>query len=118
VQPPGKQFRDMQQLSGGEQTIAALALLFALHKHRPAPFFVMDEVDAHLDNHNVYKLSAYIRRRACGSGGDLQAIVVSHKDTFFESASGLVGVFREQAAEMSSTISLDLDAFRGERGVA
>ena len=48
--PPMKRFRDMEQLSGGEKTVAALALLFAIHSYRPAPFFVMDEVDAALDN--------------------------------------------------------------------
>ena len=48
--PPMKRFRDMEQLSGGEKTVAALALLFAIHSYQPAPFFVMDEVDAALDN--------------------------------------------------------------------
>lgn len=48
--PPMKRFRDMEQLSGGEKTVAALALLFSIHSFRPAPFFVMDEVDAALDN--------------------------------------------------------------------
>ena len=48
--PPMKRFRDMDQLSGGEKTVAALALLFAIHSYHPAPFFVMDEVDAALDN--------------------------------------------------------------------
>jgi structural maintenance of chromosome 1 len=48
--PPMKRFRDMEQLSGGEKTVAALALLFSVHSFRPAPFFVMDEVDAALDN--------------------------------------------------------------------
>jgi structural maintenance of chromosome 1 len=41
--PPMKRFRDMEQLSGGEKTVAALSLLFAIHSYRPAPFFVMDE---------------------------------------------------------------------------
>ena len=49
--------RDMDQLSGGEKTVAALALLFAIHAYRPAPFFVLDEVDAALDNINVKKVS-------------------------------------------------------------
>jgi structural maintenance of chromosome 1 len=48
--PPMKRFRDMEQLSGGEKTVAALSLLFAIHSYRPAPFFVMDEIDAALDN--------------------------------------------------------------------
>jgi structural maintenance of chromosome 1 len=52
--PPMKRFRDMEQLSGGEKTVAALSLLFAIHSYRPAPFFVMDEVDAALDNGKHY----------------------------------------------------------------
>jgi structural maintenance of chromosome 1 len=59
--PPMKRFRDMEQLSGGEKTVAALALLFAIHSYRPAPFFVMDEVDAALDNVNVRKVCHYIK---------------------------------------------------------
>ena len=108
----------MQQLSGGEKTIAALALLFALRAHRPSPFFLMDEVDAALDNNNVFKLSAYIRRRACGGGGsgDLQAIVISHKDTLYSSASALVGVFRDAAAESSLTVTLGLVDYQGGKG--
>lgn len=47
--PPMKRFRDMDQLSGGEKTMAALALLFAIHSYHPSPFFVLDEVDAALD---------------------------------------------------------------------
>ncbi len=48
--------RDIQQLSGGEKTMAALALLFSIHSFRQAPFFVLDEVDAALDNVNVKKV--------------------------------------------------------------
>ncbi|KAF9230138.1 RecF/RecN/SMC N terminal domain-containing protein, partial [Melanogaster broomeanus] len=47
--PPMRRSRDMEQLSGGEKTVAALALLFAIHSYQPAPFFVLDEVDAALD---------------------------------------------------------------------
>ncbi len=57
--PPMKRFRDMEQLSGGEKTVAALALLFAIHSFHPSPFFVLDEVDAALDNSNVSKVAAY-----------------------------------------------------------
>ena len=52
--PPMKRFRDMEQLSGGEKTVAALSLLFAIHSYHPAPFFVMDEVDAALDNSKFF----------------------------------------------------------------
>ncbi|CAB1120003.1 unnamed protein product [Ectocarpus sp. CCAP 1310/34] len=73
--PPMKRFRDMEQLSGGEKTVAALGLLFAIHSFRPAPFFVMDEIDAALDNINVKKVCNYIQ----GRSGDFQSIVISLK---------------------------------------
>ena len=55
--PPMKRFRDMEQLSGGEKTMAALSLLFAVHSYHPSPFFVMDEIDAALDFQNVAKVA-------------------------------------------------------------
>lgn len=57
--PPTKRFRDMDQLSGGEKTVAALGLLFAIHSFHPSPFFVLDEVDAALDNTNVEKVRVH-----------------------------------------------------------
>ena len=74
--PPMKRFRDMDQLSGGEKTIAALALLFAIHTYQPAPFFVLDEVDAALDGQNVARVSNYIREHASDR---VQFIVISLK---------------------------------------
>ena len=62
--PPAKRFRDMEHLSGGEKTMAALALLFAIHSYQPSPFFVLDEVDAALDNANVAKLVNYVKEHA------------------------------------------------------
>ena len=53
---PGKRFQPMSNLSGGEKTVAALALLFAIHSFKPAPFFVLDEIDAALDNTNIGKV--------------------------------------------------------------
>ena len=73
--PAGKRFRDMDQLSGGERTVAALALLFAIHKFRPSPFLVMDEIDAALDNVNVTRVAQYIRERA--AKGELQFVIIS-----------------------------------------
>lgn len=54
---PGKRFQPMSNLSGGEKTVAALALLFAIHSYKPAPFFVLDEIDAALDNTNIGKVT-------------------------------------------------------------
>jgi structural maintenance of chromosome 1 len=103
--PPTKRFRDMEQLSGGEKTVAALALLFAVHSFRPSPFFVLDEVDAALDNLNVAKVAAYIRSKSRddakgpdsgGQGTGFQSVVISLKDTFYDKADALVGVYRDQ----------------------
>uniref|UniRef100_A0ACB8ELR2 Structural maintenance of chromosomes protein 1A n=1 Tax=Sphaerodactylus townsendi TaxID=933632 RepID=A0ACB8ELR2_9SAUR len=58
---PGKRFRPMDNLSGGEKTVAALALLFAIHSYKPAPFFVLDEIDAALDNTNIGKVATAIK---------------------------------------------------------
>jgi structural maintenance of chromosome 1 len=103
--PPLKRFRDMEHLSGGEKTMAALALLFAVHSYQPSPFFVLDEVDAALDNANVAKLVGYIKRNA---GPGMQFIVISLKAGLFEGSETLVGVMRDQAANSSKTLTLDV----------
>lgn len=72
---PGKRFQPMSNLSGGEKTIAALALLFAIHSYQPAPFFVLDEIDAALDNTNIGKVASYIVEKTT----NLQTIVISLK---------------------------------------
>ena len=105
--PPMKRFRDMEQLSGGEKTIAALSLLFAIHSFRPAPFFIMDEVDAALDNVNVLKVCNYIRQRS----SDFQCIVISLKDMFYERSESLVGICRDVSSSSSRTLTLDLTKF-------
>ncbi len=111
--PPTKRFRDMDQLSGGERTVAALALLFAIHDYRPSPFFVLDEIDAALDNLNVGKVSTYIRNRA----PDLQTIVISLKDAFFEKADALVGIYRDVSLNSSRLLTFDLAAYPDDQQV-
>ncbi|OWZ56956.1 cohesin complex subunit psm1 [Cryptococcus neoformans 125.91] len=103
--PPGKRFAEMEQLSGGEKTMAALALLFAIHSFHPAPFFVLDEVDAALDATNVQKLARYVRSQA---DRNVQFLIISLKSTLYEKADGLVGVYREQEENSSMTLTLDL----------
>lgn len=105
--PPTKRFRDMDQLSGGERTVAALALLFACHDFQPSPFFILDEVDAALDSGNVAKVSAYVQSRA----PELQTIVISHKDVLFEKADALVGIYRDDAINSSRILTLDLSVY-------
>lgn len=109
--PPLKRFRDMEQLSGGEKTMAALALLFAIHSYQPSPFFVLDEVDAALDNANVAKIANYIRANATNG---LQFLVISLKNALFHQSDGLVGVYREQELNSSRTLTLDLEQYEGQ----
>jgi structural maintenance of chromosome 1 len=103
--PPLKRFRDMEHLSGGEKTIAALALLFAIHSYQPSPVCVLDEVDAALDNVNVSRVAKYVREHA--SPG-MQFIVISLKAGFFQESETLVGVMRDQAKMTSKYLSLDV----------
>ncbi|KAK3109374.1 Structural maintenance of chromosomes protein 1B [Teratosphaeriaceae sp. CCFEE 6253] len=103
--PPLKRFRGMEHLSGGEKTMAALALLFAVHTFAPSPFFVLDEVDAALDNANTSQLAAYVREHA---GPGMQFVVISLKTGLFQHSETLVGVMRDRGGESSRALTLDL----------
>ncbi|OII71847.1 uncharacterized protein cubi_00655 [Cryptosporidium ubiquitum] len=100
--PPSKRFRDIQQLSGGEKTMAALALLFAMQSYHPSPFFVLDEVDAALDPCNVQSIAKFLRKAS------FQSIVISLKDRLFSQADTLIGVYKNRELQTSSTMTLDL----------
>ncbi|KAH8581647.1 SMC1 structural maintenance of chromosomes 1 [Cryptosporidium sp. chipmunk genotype I] len=100
--PPSKRFRDIQQLSGGEKTMAALALLFAMQSYRPSPFFVLDEVDAALDPRNVQSIAKFLKKAS------FQSIVISLKDRLFSQADTLIGVYKNREMQTSSTMTLDL----------
>ena len=102
--PPTKRFLDMEHLSGGERTIAALSLLFAIHSYRPAPFFVLDEVDAALDAGNVGLLGKFLREQAMASG--TQFIVISLKGALYERAEALVGVYKQDLSSRVLTLRL------------
>lgn len=106
--PPTKSFRGIDQLSGGEKSVAALALLFAVHSYRPAPFFVLDEVDAALDAQNVARVAAYIRSHA---SAEFQFIVISLKAMLYEKSEALLGVMRNQQVNSSRTFTLDLEQY-------
>lgn len=73
VRPPKKSWKQIQNLSGGEKTLASLSLVFALHHYKPTPLYVMDEIDAALDFRNVSILAHYIKVRAiCAVNIELQ----------------------------------------------
>jgi structural maintenance of chromosome 1 len=107
VVPPSKTYRDITQLSGGEKTVAALALLFALHTFRPAPFFIMDEVDAALDAANVETVARYLQYRSSLD----QVILISLKPQCYEKSESLVGVCVDRDQDSSKCIILDLTEF-------
>uniref|UniRef100_A0A3P9IAM9 Structural maintenance of chromosomes 1B n=1 Tax=Oryzias latipes TaxID=8090 RepID=A0A3P9IAM9_ORYLA len=103
---PGKRFMSMDNLSGGEKAIAALAFLFAVQSFCPAPFLVLDEVDAALDNSNIGKVTSFIREQSRQS---MQVIAISHKQEFFSRSDGLLGVYSDLDECMFSRIlTLDL----------
>ncbi|GMS91640.1 hypothetical protein PENTCL1PPCAC_13815, partial [Pristionchus entomophagus] len=107
---PGKRFRPMDNLSGGEKTVAALALLFAMHARNPSPFFVLDEIDAALDNTNIGKVASYIVDSA---RANMQLIVISLKEEFYNKADGLVGIHPIPAnCTVSGVITVDLTPFK------
>ncbi|XP_041651704.1 structural maintenance of chromosomes protein 1B isoform X2 [Cheilinus undulatus] len=106
---PGKRFMSMDNLSGGEKAIAALALLFAIQSFRPAPFFVLDEVDAALDNTNIGKVTSFIREE---SRKNMQIIVISLKEEFFSKADALLGVYSDfDECMLSRILTLDLRSY-------
>ncbi|KAL7300693.1 hypothetical protein TKK_0006673 [Trichogramma kaykai] len=105
---PGKRFQPMSNLSGGEKTVAALALLFAIHSYQPAPFFVLDEIDAALDNTNIGKVASYIRDKT----NSLQTIVISLKEEFYSHADALIGICPDVGECLESKVlTLDLTQF-------
>lgn len=73
--------------------------------YQPAPFFVLDEVDAALDNTNVAKIANYIRQRASNS---FQFVVISLKGSLYERGNSLVGIYRDQDVNSSSSLTLDV----------
>jgi chromosome segregation protein len=89
IQFPGKSKRESTSISGGEKTLAATVFVLALQKLNPSPFYLFDEVDAHLDAPNAEKLSNIVKERSEGS----QFIMVSLKDSVVEKARLIYGVF-------------------------
>ncbi|XP_018428105.1 PREDICTED: structural maintenance of chromosomes protein 1B [Nanorana parkeri] len=108
---PGKRFMPMDNLSGGEKSVAALALVFAIHSFRPAPFFILDEVDAALDNSNIGKVTSYIKEQ---TRQHFQMVVISLKEEFFSKADALIGVCTEHDEMCSQVLTLDLTIYEDD----
>ncbi|MDR3210082.1 MAG: chromosome segregation protein SMC [Oscillospiraceae bacterium] len=104
VQPPGKALKTLTLLSGGERAFVAIALYFAILKVRPAPFVVLDEIEAALDDANVLRFAAYMRKMSSRT----QMIVISHRRGTMEEADLLIGVTMTERG-ISRMLSLDLE---------
>jgi chromosome segregation protein len=106
ARPPGKEQRSISLLSGGERTLTAVALLFAVFQAKPSPFAILDEVDAALDEANVRRLIALVREFTDRS----QFLVVTHAKTTMEAADVLYGVTMEEAG-VSKKVAVRLTEF-------
>ena len=109
AQPRGKRITKMMLMSGGEKSLTALALLFAVYKVRTVPFYVFDEVEAALDDSNLSKLLDAIERLKEST----QLIVISHQRRTMEQADVLYGVSM-QADGVSRVVSQRLDRATGK----
>ena len=104
VQPPGKKMTNLAALSGGERAMTASALIFALIAVKPSPFYLLDEVDAALDDANVERLSAKIRELSATA----QILIVTHNKKTMELAQRMYGVTMQEPG-VSSIVSVTLD---------
>ena len=103
VQPPGKKLQNMTLLSGGEKAFTAIALLFAILRINPAPFCVLDEIEAALDDVNVYRYAEYLKKFA----KDTQFLVITHRKGTMEVADTVYGVTMEEKG-ISKLLSMKL----------
>ena len=104
VQPPGKKLQNMMLLSGGEKAFTAIALLFAILKINPAPFCVLDEIEAALDDVNVYRFAEYLKKFS----KDTQFLVITHRKGTMEAADTVYGVTMEESG-ISKLLSMKLN---------
>lgn len=103
VQPPGKKLQNMMLLSGGEKAFTAIALLFAILKINPAPFCVLDEIEAALDDVNVYRFAEYLKKFSTNT----QFLVITHRKGTMEAADTVYGVTMEENG-ISKLLSMKL----------
>ena len=103
VQPPGKKLQNMMLLSGGEKAFTAIALLFAILKINPAPFCVLDEIEAALDDVNVYRFAEYLKKFSKNT----QFLVITHRKGTMEAADTVYGVTMEENG-ISKLLSMKL----------
>ncbi len=103
VQPPGKKLQTLSLLSGGEKSLTAVALLFAILRTKPSPFCILDEIDAALDEANISRYTNYLK----SINDNTQFILITHRKTTMEIADVLYGVTMEEEG-VSKLISIKL----------
>ncbi len=103
VQPPGKKLQNMLLLSGGERAFTAIALLFAILKINPSPFCVLDEIEAALDDVNVYRFAEYLKKFS----NEVQFLVITHRKGTMEIADTVYGITMEEKG-ISKLLSMKL----------
>lgn len=104
AQPPGKKLQNLGLLSGGERALTAIALLFSILKVRPVPFCILDEVEAALDEANVYRFAQYLKKYR----DETQFIVITHRKGTMEEADVLYGVTMQESG-VSKLVSVRLE---------
>ena len=104
ARPPGKKLQNLSLLSGGERAFTAIALLFAILEVRPTPFCILDEIEAALDDVNVYRFANYLRKYS----EKTQFIMVTHRRGTMEAANMLYGVTMQEKG-VSKLLSLSID---------
>ena len=103
AQPPGKKLQNMMLLSGGEKALTAIALLFAILKINPAPFCVLDEIEAALDDVNVNRFAEYLKKFT----NEIQFLVITHRKGTMEAADTVYGITMEENG-ISKLLSMKL----------
>lgn len=111
IQPPGKTVKNISLLSGGEQAFTAIALYFAILEVNPAPFYIFDEIEAALDDVNVNRFAAYVKKHS-----DTQFIIITHRRGTMEVADTMYGVTMQEKG-VSSFLKVNIDDVESKTGV-
>lgn len=107
VKTSGMEVSNIEALSGGEKSLTALALIFAIQKHQPAPFYVLDEIDAFLDEVNAVRVADLLKELSKSS----QFIVVTLKQAVMSRADSLIGISKSGETGVSNIVSANIEDF-------